>query len=442
MSIDQYRYYQFFQKYFERLIAQQICDFIERTCTYKSTMSGYRRSHSTSTLLLKIRDDIIQSMKRGEISLAVFSDYSKAFDTVRYSTIIKKLSKIGFDSNTLLLMTSYLTDRKQYVQVNDKQSTYGICNFGVPQGSVLGPILFNLYVSDLQDHDTGPVCQYADDTTQYSHFKLKDISSSVQQFENRLTAISNWSAENNLCFNTNKTKSMLFATTRMYKLHYLSNPDLFNLSVNNEPIERVNTWKVLGVKFDENLSWNIQLDALIKSCFGKLAVLRRIKRFTSYTNRKQLAESLVLSKLDYCNVLYSNLTQSSIKRLQRVLNSAAAYVNGRYSNQEDVIKLLWLPAQERIRYSTLKFIHKSIYDKLFPQYLKVEPKKRSDKARDNHDNFKLKFYADNGTFRGNAYSIFNDLPYTIRSEENYNEYCKKTKEYLLDSALAKYLSKH
>ena len=431
-----------FSKIFERLIAKQICDYIERTCIYKNTMSGFRRSHSTSTLLLKIRDDILEAMKKGELSLAIFSDYSKAFDTVSYSTILKKLNKVGFGKDSLLLMTNYLTNRQQFVQVDDKTSTYGSCNFGVPQGSVLGPILFNLYVSDLQDNDTGPVCQYADDTTQYNHFKLNKLNSSVKHLEDRLSLLNDWSVENNLLFNKSKTKSMLFASSRMYQLHDLNKPDLFKITINNGSIERVSNWKVLGVMFDENLTWDCQLNVLIKSCFGKLAVLRKLKRYTSFINRKRLAESLILSKLDYCNVLYTGLTQVSLKRMQRVLNSTAAFVTGHYCCQEDVIKLVWLPIKERITCNTLKFVHKSLYDENFPQYLKVEFKNDLRTLRGSEDIYKLEYYVDNGTFRGTASVLFNNLPYDIRSEKDYNIYSRKLKEYLLDCSLASYISSH
>ena len=98
-------------------------------------MSGFRRSHSTTTILLKIRDDILKAMKRGELTLAIFSDYSKAFDTVSFSTIFTKLNKIGFNRKALLLMANYLTDRKQFVQIDDKVSSFGTCLFGDPWGT-------------------------------------------------------------------------------------------------------------------------------------------------------------------------------------------------------------------------------------------------------------------------------------------------------------------
>ena len=116
-------------------------------------MAGFRKSHSTNTLLLKIRDDILRAMSKGELTLSVYSDYSKAFDTVQHHTIIQKLHKIGFSASALKWFISYLGNRSQYVQVNDSKSATKPCHVDVPQGSVLGALLFNLCVNDLQDID-------------------------------------------------------------------------------------------------------------------------------------------------------------------------------------------------------------------------------------------------------------------------------------------------
>ena len=122
-------------------------------------MAGFRKSHSTNTPLLKIRDDILRAMSKGELILSVYSDYSQ------HHTIIQKLHKIGFSGSALKCFISYLGNKSQYVQVNDSKSATKPCQFGVPQGSVLGPLLFNLYVNDLQDIDPADLvntCQYAD----------------------------------------------------------------------------------------------------------------------------------------------------------------------------------------------------------------------------------------------------------------------------------------
>ena len=135
----------------------------------KNTSSAYRKGHNTTSVLLAVRDDIIRAMSKGEVTMAVLADFSKAFDTVAYEIVLNKLHKQGFSKSFLKWVTNYMTRRKQLVQIDDKKSSELNVNFGVPQGSILGPVLFNLYVNDLSD-GIGPVktYQYAeDDTTIY-----------------------------------------------------------------------------------------------------------------------------------------------------------------------------------------------------------------------------------------------------------------------------------
>ena len=425
-------------KVFERLMAKQICNFITTQCIYKDTMAGFRKSHSTTTLLLKIRDDILKAMSRGEVTLAVFADYSKSFDTVEYKTIITKLHLLGFSKASLCLITSYLTKRFQYVQVNGKSSSRKLVNFGVPQGSVLGPILFNLYVTDLQDGIETKICQYADDTTCYAHSKVKNLHNCIKNLESDLSKVCTYSTDNNLIFNAKKTKVMLFGSSKMFQLHNLGEKNTFSIMVNNKKLERESVWKVLGINFDEHLKWSSHINDQVKSCYKKLSVLRHLKRFTNLNRRKMLAESLVLAKLDYGNALLYNANQTDINRIQKAINTTAAYVTGKYCRTSDVLQLNWLPANERMKSSLIKLTHKSIHDDQFPAYLKLNRKIRNSNLRQlTYDLDKVEFTVNDNTFQGKPSRLFNDLPSKLRSEKNYNSFSKHLKSYLIDSALAR-----
>ena len=192
-------------KVYERVILSQLCLYIDSKEIYNLGQSGYRKGHSTISLLLKLRDDIRKAMNNSEVTLAVLIDYSKAFDTVDYKKLILKLIKLNFTRESIKVMLSYLTNRKQFVQVDDKSSETLNINFGVPQGSILGPVLFNLYVLDLPSKLNSTCLQYADDTTLYQHCKVTGIQGTLNGLEVDLKQLSEWSNENNLLFNDSKT---------------------------------------------------------------------------------------------------------------------------------------------------------------------------------------------------------------------------------------------
>ena len=137
-------------KIYERVVLEQMTNIIEKKLIYHHYQSGYRKNHSTATLLAKLRDDIKEAMKSSEITLAVFTDYSKAFDPIDFSVFIKKMHTLNFTKRFLYWIFSYLTDRLHFVQIDSDISNILCANFGVPQGPILESVLFNLCVADMK----------------------------------------------------------------------------------------------------------------------------------------------------------------------------------------------------------------------------------------------------------------------------------------------------
>ena len=166
------------------------------------------------------------------------------------------LHQLNFYVQAIKLIHSYVSKRKQFVQVDDKSSSVKLNNFGVPQGSILGTVLFDLYIVNLVENITCDSLQYADDSTLYKHSKPKNLKKCIEELESDLETVSLWSSNNSLVFNDDKTKLMLFSTTQLSQRHNLNNNELFKVMHNGEAIERVNTKKILGIHFNENLSWS------------------------------------------------------------------------------------------------------------------------------------------------------------------------------------------
>ncbi|XP_057310275.1 uncharacterized protein LOC130648252 [Hydractinia symbiolongicarpus] len=398
-------------KVYEKVILSQLCDFIDRYNIYASTQSGFRKGHSCITILLKLKDDILKAMQRGEVTLSLSADYSKALDTVKYDVLINKLKKLQMSPA-----------------------------FG---GSILGPILFNIYVSDLSLNSSCNSIQYADDTNLYIHFKLKEMDIATAKLQSDINQITTWSKINNLMFNSKKTKSIMYSTSQLSCINNLNFSNLFKFDSNGAEIERVSSLKILGITFDEQMTWSTHVNNIIRSSYATISTLKRLKRLAPFHVRKNLAEALILSKIDYGNLVYNNIPQYQMKRLQRVLNVAASFVLQRYASTNDVLVILkWLPVQERVNLSILKLAHKVLYDECSPEYLTLRWYKNGRSLRSDAEN-KNKLQSDTfrKTFMDCSSALFNDLPGNIRSVVNHKEFIKKVKLFLHDSALCKLLSK-
>ena len=242
--------------------------------------------------------------------------------------------------------------------------------FGVPQGSILGPVLFNLYVAELADRTYSKTIQCTDDTTLYQHCKISTLHECVLAIQKDVEKLLSWWQQNNLIFNCDKLESILFSSSRLSSKHNLEDSSLL-IRCSRQSIQQKANVKLLGVIFDQHLTWIDQINNIIRSTHGTLRVLRKFSRFTPMKVRKTLAEALILSKINYCNVVYGQLPKYLINRLQWVQNATVGYVYGRYAKTLDVINLNWLPIEKNIAMNTIKLSHKSLNDELWPNYLKL-----------------------------------------------------------------------
>ena len=176
---------------------------------------------------------------------------------------------MNFSVEALKLIWSYISERRQY-----KISSIQLNNFGVPKGSTLGPVLFKLYIVDIIDNINCNSLQYADDTTLYQHYKLKTLQNCIEKLESDLPSVSGLALQNSLVFNDDKTECLLFWSIQLSKKDNLSQSDRCKLIHNNEPVERLNRAKILGVHFDENMTWITHVNNLTKSSYAKLRSLR------------------------------------------------------------------------------------------------------------------------------------------------------------------------
>ena len=232
---------------------------------------------------------------------------------------------------------------------------------------------------------------------------------------------------------------MLFSSIQLSKRHNLNPPDKCKLIHNNEPVERLNSTKILGVHFDENLTWITHVNNLIKSSHVTLRRLKRFKRFTNYKIRKTQAETLILSNLRYCIPVYSQLPKYLIRRFQRTQNTIAGYVLGRYAKESDFITTLgWLPVQEMMEFAIVKCTFSALNDPNWPKYLPI--KLQEMKRTTSLESEMMVERGEKNIFGDQAHDIFNDLPKTIRVIKDRKVFIKEFKRCYRVKALARSLS--
>lgn len=220
------------------------------------------------------------------ITFLKLADFSKAFDTINFQNVIKKMSHLGFSRNYLKWTLNYVSKRKHVVQIDDKLSDRIEVRFGVPQESILGPVLFNIYVADLQSEVKMKGYQYADDTTLYCHAKPKHV-----EFLSRTTHLSDeqlgtWASNNNLALNREKTKFMVLSTQEMARKHGLKDIEL-EIHTKGKKMERTETCKLLGVTINEHLKLENHVKTITSSCYGALSILKKLKNVAPFRLRKQ-----------------------------------------------------------------------------------------------------------------------------------------------------------
>nr|CAH7757999.1 unnamed protein product [Callosobruchus chinensis] len=304
-------------KVFERFIYFQLFEYVTSKGILPEMQSGFRKGYSTTSVLLKVSDYIIRSLDAGLATLLVLLDFSKAFDTLDHSLLLAKLRYFGLDEMCLKLFESYLHNRHQCVFVDNNYSDFQSVTSGVPQGSVLGPLFFIIYTSDMfKVIEHCNIQGYADDTQLYISFDPKSINIANDCINQDLESIYIYASRHNLKLNARKCQVMLFSSRAASDLS-----SYVNINIAGEPLLIVKSTKNLGIIFDCKLRFQEYVSLLVKKTYLVLRLLYRNGGVLNFKLRKKLVESLVFSVLSYGITLYYPCLDSVTKyRLQKIQN--------------------------------------------------------------------------------------------------------------------------
>lgn len=359
----------FFSKILERIVADQLTAHLSANNLFDSFQSGFRSRHSTETALTRVVNDLLITADSGSASLLLLLDLSSAFDSVDHCILLHRLKHcVGVHGLALSWFQSYLSNRTQCVSYNNSLSECSAVVSGVPQGSVLGPLLFCIYMLPLG----GIIAEYgiqfhfyADDTQLYIPLQPNDPSQ-IQNLEFCVVRIKSWMSDNFLLLNTAKT-DLLVIKPNNYK--YFS--EGLGLNIDGCFISENTVIRNLGVTFDPTLTFQSHIKEITKTAYFHLRNISKIRPSLSLRSAEVVLHALVSSRLDYCNVLFSGLPISTTRSLQIVQNSAARLLTktSKFCHITPVLASLhWLPIQARADFKVLLLTFKAL-NGLAPLYL-------------------------------------------------------------------------
>jgi len=421
-----------FSKILEKIVKKRLTAFIDNHQMLHPHQFGFRAGHSTSHALITLVNELTSALDKGNSCLGVFLDLSKAFDTVDHDILLQKLEKYGIRGIPLQWMRSYLNERSQCVKVLNVQSSFQQIVCGVPQGSVLGPLLFLLYVNDISD-----VCKdlcyvlFADDTNLFMSGKNLDVL--YRSMNLSLDKVVLWLNSNKLSLNVKKTHYVLFTTKKRKDIPVNS------LKLNGVEIERVEKTKFLGVVIDERLNWSFHINYIKKKISKNIGIIYKARNYFNDSTLLTLYYTFIFPYLCYCIEVWgsASIVQiNSLLKLQKRVCRLMTHSNPREHALPLFKNLSILTVQDIHSFSIAVFVFKFCHDLLPSVFTNLF-------STNSEFNSFITRYCDDFSvplchtaiaqkamkFKGVI--SWNNLPYSIKCQQSFHSFKKKLKSHLL-----------
>ena len=403
-------------KIFERVVFNALYEFLDNKGFFAQYQSGFRKGDSTVYQLIDICNTIYKSYDRKEEVIGIFLDISKAFDKVWHKGLIFKLERAGVRGNLLKWLKSYLTNRKMRVIIEGQESEWKPVEAGVPQGSILGPLLFLIYINDIGENIESDIRLFADDTNLLN--VIKNLNESIETINRDLTKITGWAQQWKITMNPTKSKCVLFSN-RLY-------PSRINgITMLGSPIPIVSEVKHLGIILDSKLTWNKHVDHMIKKANKALAPINLLKFQLPSRCLLTYYKAFIRPILEYASSVWGGCSINSTNRLEHVQYTAMLSISGavKSTSRQNLQLFLGLPSlEDRRKCDHLTILYK-IKSNLTPAYLTSTLNDYRPLPRANRrDEFKLtvpmiKLTIASRNFFYRIIRVWNSLPLQIRSKQ-------------------------
>ena len=318
-------------KIFENVIKNQIVPFFDKC--WSKYLSAYRKSHSCQHVLIRMMENLRKSLDQSKLVGVILMDLSKAFDCISHDLLIAKLNAYGLSENAILYIYSYLKERQQCVKINNIDSQYEFILSGVPQGSILGPILFNIFINDLFVFiKTANIHNYADDNS------LEAAANTVEELIAILEGESNiaidWLEINEMIPNAKKFQALILAKNKVGPFNDIQ------VTIKGKTILSKSSVNFLGINIDNELKFDEHVRSLCNKGGRQLNALFRLNRYLNFESKKILVNSFIYSNFNYCPLIWHFTSANSIKMIEKVQERLLRFLyNDLYSSYDDLLRL-------------------------------------------------------------------------------------------------------
>ena len=345
-------------KLLEKLIYVRVIEHLVSNSVLNERQFGFRKGKSTYMPLLLLEEKITQAFEENNIVCGLYLDLRKAFDTVNTEILLDKISRYGIKHNAFNMLKSYLTDRTQCVEINRMRSGFLHIEMGVPQGSILGPLLFILYINDFPHIcDNMTTYLYADDTAIFMEGRNEH---ELQNSLNRLMPkIAEWFIANQLSLNTDKTYYQVYSNKKI--------PITLSLQLSRSDIKRVKTVKYLGMFIDDDMKWNTHINKLYTVLCRNVGMINRLKYFLNTSHLLLLYNSLFLSHVNYCCFIFCNTYSSHISKIEKLQKRLVRLIDGqsRLAHSTPIFKKLkLLKLRDIAKHQMVLLMHRKLQNNL------------------------------------------------------------------------------
>ena len=426
-------------KVMEKIVYEQVARYLEEKKLIYEFQSGFRESHSTDTCLLYLNDRIKREVDSGKYCGMVMLDLQKAFDTVNHSILIDKLEAIGLDNNAVSWMHSYLVGREQRVEVNGTLSPPLPITCGVPQGSILGPLLFLVYVNDMASACDCSLFLFADDSALL--VSDRDKLKVEKALSSELNKICTWLNDNKLSIHLGKTESILFGS-----IPKLSKVDSFTIKVGDNVITNKTEITYLGCILEANLSSEKMTTKVVKKVNQRIRFLHRIAPLVGRDTLKTLARALIQPHFDYgVHVWYRDASKALKIKLQTAQNKLIRLLlnlpSRAHLTANHMLSMGWLLVADRVQFLAMGLVYKIHYTSKIPMYLSRYFQNVKDVhhhntrgSSTNHVQPRFSTKKGSNSFASYTTNMWNSLPTAIKESKSLISFKTALKSHLQEAA--------